>query len=56
MPEQKKIRLAILDMYENAPNEGMRCIQAIAQELSDFVDWEVFQEQDAESMLKILGY
>lgn len=42
MPKQKKISLAILDMYENAPNEGMRCIKAIAQELSDFIDWQEF--------------
>jgi len=42
MPEAKKLKLAILDMYENAPNEGMRCIKAIAQAHADFVDWKVF--------------
>jgi homoserine O-succinyltransferase len=42
MPEEKKLKLAILDMYENAPNEGMRCIKAIAQAHADFIDWKVF--------------
>lgn len=42
MPAKDKVRLAILDMYDNAPNEGMRCIKAIAQSVSDVIDWEVF--------------
>jgi len=42
MPVKKKLKLAILDMYDNAPNEGMRCIKAIAQSFSDDVDWKVF--------------
>ena len=42
MSENKKIKLAILDMYEGAANEGMRCIKAIAQAQADFVDYKVF--------------
>ncbi|MFI5171795.1 MAG: type 1 glutamine amidotransferase [Chitinophagales bacterium] len=42
MPDQKKIKLAILDMYENVPNEGMRCLRTFAQSLGDQVDWKVF--------------
>ncbi|MGB4930579.1 MAG: GMP synthase, partial [Chitinophagales bacterium] len=42
MPESKKIKLAILDMYEGAANEGMRCIKAIAQSQAGFVDYKVF--------------
>ncbi len=29
-------------MYEGAPNEGMRCIKAIVESLTEFVDWDVF--------------
>lgn len=42
MPAKNKIKLAILDMYDGAPNEGMRCIKAFAQSMADFVDWKVF--------------
>ena len=42
MPAQRKIKLAILDMYEGAPNEGMRCIKAIVDQYGPDVDWEVF--------------
>ncbi|NCT95562.1 MAG: GMP synthase, partial [Chitinophagaceae bacterium] len=30
--ETKNIRIAILDLYEGQPNQGMRCIRAILQE------------------------
>lgn len=42
MPERRKIKLAILDMYNNVPNEGMRCIRTFAEEAGADVDWEVF--------------
>ncbi len=42
MPKKKKISLAILDMYNNAPNEGMRCIKALINDLGDAIDWQVF--------------
>src|SRR5688572_1447456 len=35
MPEvKKKIRIAILDLYEGAPNEGMRCIRELIKQYS----------------------
>jgi GMP synthase-like glutamine amidotransferase len=38
----QKVRLAILDMYDNTPNQGMRCIHEIVQSFSDRVEYEVF--------------
>jgi GMP synthase-like glutamine amidotransferase len=35
MPDvKKKIRIAILDLYEGAPNEGMRCIRELIKQYS----------------------
>jgi homoserine O-succinyltransferase len=31
----KQLKLAILDMYDGVPNEGMRCIRQLIQEFSD---------------------
>lgn len=42
MPAQRKIKLAILDMYDGVPNEGMRCIKAVVDQYGPDVDWEVF--------------
>lgn len=36
------LRLAILDMYDNTPNQGMRCIQAIVRRFEAQYEWEVF--------------
>ena len=38
----KKAKLAILDMNNNVPNQGLRCIKDIAIEFEDQVDWKVF--------------
>ena len=35
------IRLAILDLYDNTPNQGMRCIQDIVEEF-DEIEYSVF--------------
>lgn len=35
-------RLAILDMYEGLPNQGMRCIKEILSHFGDEVEWEIF--------------
>lgn len=35
-------RLAILDMYEGIPNQGMRCIKEILSQFGDEVEWEIF--------------
>lgn len=36
------LRLAILDMYDNEPNQGMRCIQEIVSRFEQHYEWEVF--------------
>jgi len=38
----KTARLAILDMYEGLPNQGMRCIKEILSQFGDVVEWEIF--------------
>src|SRR3979490_2945574 len=32
MDSQRKIRVAILDLYEGQPNQGMRCIRELLEE------------------------
>ena len=36
------LRLAILDMYDSTPNQGMRCIQDIVKRFEHKLEWEVF--------------
>lgn len=36
------MRLAILDLYDGTPNQGMRCIKEIANYHDDVLEWEVF--------------
>jgi homoserine O-succinyltransferase len=36
------LRLAILDMYDNTPNQGMRCIQDIVRRFESSLEWKVF--------------
>lgn len=36
------IRLAILDMYENTPNQGMRAIREIVRSFGQKLEWELF--------------
>lgn len=50
MASDKKIKLAILDMYDNHPNEGMRCIKTFAQQSEKFIDWEVFDVRGKEEV------
>jgi len=37
-----KLKLAILDLYDNTPNQGMRCIQEIVNQFENDIDWRVF--------------
>ncbi len=37
-----RLRLAILDLYNGIPNQGMRCIRAIVEQFADCIDYEVF--------------
>lgn len=41
MAEHKK-RLAVLDMNNDAPNQGLRCIVEIVQKYEDTIDYQVF--------------
>lgn len=38
----KKTKLAILDLYDNTPNQGMRCIKAIAERFEKEMDYTIF--------------
>jgi len=42
MMENKKLCLAILDMNNGAPNQGLRCIEEIVQKYSDTIDYKIF--------------
>jgi homoserine O-succinyltransferase len=48
--ENKKVNLAILDMYDGEPNQGMRCIRDI---LSRFSDQICFKEFDVRGKAEI---
>ncbi len=37
-----KIRLAIIDMNNNVPNQGLRCIRDIVSTFEDDLEWEIF--------------
>ena len=38
----KLLKLAILDLYDNTPNQGMRCIKEIVKHFDSEYDWKVF--------------
>ncbi len=40
--ERRRLRLAILDLYNGQPNQGMRCIKEIVNRHEDTLDWKVF--------------
>ena len=42
-----RLRLAILDLYNGIPNQGMRCIREIAEQFSDSISYEVFDVRAA---------
>ncbi len=43
----KPVRLAILDLYNGTPNQGMRCIQEIVSSFDKYLEWEVFDVRGA---------
>lgn len=51
----QRYRLAILDMNNAVPNQGMRCIKEIANEFIDRIDWDVFDVR-AEGQVPDLDY
>ncbi|MEM7103606.1 MAG: GMP synthase [Bacteroidota bacterium] len=40
--EERRIRLAILDMYDGTPNQGMRAIHELVERFSDQLEWQTF--------------
>jgi len=48
------LRIAILDLYEGRPNQGMRCIRQIIQEWSEFHSIETsFDEFEVRQHLQV---
>ena len=45
--EKKTVRIAILDMYEGAANQGMRCIREILNQFGELynldISWDEFE-------------
>lgn len=39
---KRKARVAILDMYNNKPNQGLRCIRELLDERGDYIEWKEF--------------
>lgn len=37
-----RLRLAILDLYNGIPNQGMRCILELVEQFADSIDYDVF--------------
>lgn len=48
-------KLAILDMYDNTPNQGMRCIKEILDKFSDRISYDIFDVR-AEASVPSLDY
>ncbi|MFT5763421.1 MAG: homoserine O-succinyltransferase [Saprospiraceae bacterium] len=46
----KKTRLAILDMNNKVPNQGLRCIRDIVSEFGEQLDWKVFDVRGENEM------
>jgi homoserine O-succinyltransferase/O-acetyltransferase len=47
MQSKKILRVAVLDLYDNLPNEGMRCIRALVKEFAESIDaYVVYDEFD----------
>ena len=45
VPENRSIRIAILDLYEGKPNQGMRCIRTIIREWAEQNQLNVYTDE-----------
>ncbi len=45
-----RLRLAVLDLYNGIPNQGMRCIREIVEQFSDSIEYEVFDVRVAHKL------
>ncbi len=52
---KKKVKLAILDMNNKVPNQGLRCIKDIASEFEDQLEWKVYDVR-GENQVPDLSY
>ena len=54
MSDRKPIKIAVLDLYAGAPNEGMRCIREILNEFSESstveVEWDEFEVRNKQQV------
>ncbi|MBK7434608.1 MAG: GMP synthase [Chitinophagaceae bacterium] len=52
--EKKAVRVAILDLYEGVPNQGMRCIREILNQFGDGnhidLDWDEFEVRQEKNL------
>ncbi|WP_317133433.1 type 1 glutamine amidotransferase [Algoriphagus lacus] len=53
---KKKINLAILDMYDGEPNQGMRCIHDILARFSDVISYREFDVRGKAEIPEIREY
>ncbi|TDQ19530.1 GMP synthase-like glutamine amidotransferase [Algoriphagus boseongensis] len=53
---RRKIQLAILDMYDGEPNQGMRCIHDILTRFEDRISWKEFDVRGKSQIPNILEY
>jgi hypothetical protein len=44
----KKITIALLDMYDGAPNQGMRCLIDIINRFSPLVSFDIYDVRKCE--------
>lgn len=50
-----RLRLAILDLYNGIPNQGMRCIRQIVEDFADQIEYDVFDVR-VEGVVPDLSY
>lgn len=50
-----RLRLAVLDLYNGIPNQGMRCIRQIIEEFADQIDYDIYDVR-AEGQVPDLSY
>ena len=50
-----RLRLAVLDMYNGIPNQGMRCIRQIIEDFADVIDYDIYDVR-AEGQVPDLSY
>ena len=47
------MKLAILDLYDGTPNQGMRCIKEIANYYDNVIEWKVFDARGKAELPKV---